>query len=227
MKRILSGTLFLALAFMAPQPMKAGVEVGIHLSLPHPIMFTGSPEMIVLPETNVYVVPDMEEEIFFYDGWWWRPWEGRWYRSRDYRSGWNRYSHVPSFYASIPSGWRNEYRDHRWRGHQWNYQHIPHQQVQHNWQAWKKSRYWEKQKTWGVEDLHRRQPQPRQNTIYQQQSDQHREINHPSQQFRGKDQPHQKQAEQRHDERDDAQHGPPQQDRHPRKDDNNHGRQDR
>jgi hypothetical protein len=160
MKKLLSGTLLLALVLVSPQPMIAGVDVGISISLPLPIVFIAPPELIVLPETNVYVIPDIDEEIFFYNGWWWRPWEGRWYRSRDYSSGWSYYSNVPSFYRQIPSSWRSDYREHRWRGHQWNYQHIPHQQVQHNWQGWEKSRYWEKQKTWGVQGLQRQQSQP-------------------------------------------------------------------
>jgi hypothetical protein len=227
MNKILSGTLFLALICAAPQPMMAGVNVGIHISLPHPIMYSGSPQMIVLPETNVYVVPDMEEEIFFYDGWWWRPWEGRWFRSRDYRSGWNHYSHVPSFYASIPSSWRSDYREHRWRGHQWNYQHIPQQHVENNWQAWKKSRYWEKQKSWGVEDLHHRQPQPRARSVQQQRPDQHREINHPPQHFRVNDQSQHQRTEQKNSERDDSQHGSQQQEKHSRDNNQHHGKQDR
>lgn len=58
-----------ALIFLAPLPVKADMAVGIHISSPQPILFAGAPEMIVLPETNVNVVPDMEEEIFFSDGW--------------------------------------------------------------------------------------------------------------------------------------------------------------
>jgi hypothetical protein len=116
----------------------------------------------VLPETYVYVVPDIDEDIFFYNGWWWRPWEGRWYRSRHYDSGWARYGSVPSFYRGIPSGWRNDYRDRRWGGRQWDYQQIPHEQVQRNWSTWEKSRHWEKQNTWGVQGLksRTRSPQP-------------------------------------------------------------------
>jgi len=72
--------------------------------------------MVVLPETDVYVVPDVAQDIFFYNGFWWRPWEGRWYRSQYYNSGWGYYQGVPSFYGGIPSGWRNEYRNHSWKG---------------------------------------------------------------------------------------------------------------
>jgi hypothetical protein len=131
----------------------AGGEVGVRVALPPPIVFAGPPEVVVIPETYVYAVPDVEVDIFFYDGWWWRPWQGRWYRSQHYNSGWAYYQSVPAFYGGIPPGWRNDYRDHRWRGHRWNHQRIPHQQLQRNWNNWEKNRHWEKQQTWGVQGL--------------------------------------------------------------------------
>jgi hypothetical protein len=153
MKKLLLGTIFLALVFVFPIPTMAGVDVHLSIPLPPLIVFAAPPEVVVIPETNVYAVPDLDVDIFFYSGWWWRPWEGRWYRSRNYSSGWGYYRNIPSFYRVIPSGWRNDYREHRWRGHQWDYQRIPHEQVQQNWRNWEKSRHWEKQNTWGVQDL--------------------------------------------------------------------------
>jgi len=152
-EKLLLGTILLALVLVFPARTTAGVDVNVSIGLPPPIIFAAPPELIVLPETYVYVVPDIDADIFFYNGWWWRPWEGRWYRSRYYNSGWGYYQRVPYFYGGIPSGWRNDYRDHRWRGHQWNYQRIPHEQVQQNWRDWEKSRHWEKQQTWGVQGL--------------------------------------------------------------------------
>ena len=153
MKRLFLGVLLFALVIVFPVPTMAGVDVNVNISLPPPIVFAAPPEMVVLPETNIYVVPDVDADIFFWGGWWWRPWEGRWYRSHYYNSGWGYYQSVPSFYGGIPSGWRNDYREHRWRGHQWNYQRIPQQQVQRNWKGWENSKHWEKQNTWGVQGL--------------------------------------------------------------------------
>jgi hypothetical protein len=152
MKKLFFGALLLTLIIAVSIPVMSRAEINISISLPPPIVFSAPPEMIVLPETYVYVVPDVEADIFFYDGWWWRPWEGRWYRSQYYDSGWAYYSSVPSFYIGI-SGWRNDYREHRWRGQQWDYQRIPHQQVQRNWKSWENNKHWEKQKTWGVQGL--------------------------------------------------------------------------
>jgi hypothetical protein len=164
MKRFLLGIILLALILVFSIPTMASVDVGINISLPPLIVFSAPPEVVVLPETNVYAVPDLDVDIFFYSGWWWRPWEGRWYRSRNYNSGWGYYQNVPSFYRGIPSSWRNDYREHRWKGHPWDHQRIPHDQVQRNWRNWEKSRHWEKQNTWGVQGLkpQKRSQQPSQ-----------------------------------------------------------------
>ncbi|PKN18985.1 MAG: hypothetical protein CVU71_09380 [Deltaproteobacteria bacterium HGW-Deltaproteobacteria-6] len=153
MSNFVLGKILIALTFLLPAQAMAGVNVDINIALPPPVIFAAPPALVVLPETYVYVVPDSDVDIFFYSGWWWRPWEGRWYRSRDYNSGWRYYRRVPSFYVWIPSEWRNDYRAHRWRGHQWDYQPIPHQQVQRNWRGWEKNKHWEKQNSWGVRGL--------------------------------------------------------------------------
>jgi hypothetical protein len=182
MKKLLLGTILLASIMIAPLPTMAGVDIGISISLPPLLVFAAPPEMVVIPETNVYVVPDYDEDIYFYSGWWWRPWNGHWYRSRRYNSGWVYYQSVPSFYVRIPFGWRNDYREHRWQGHEWNYRPIPHQQVQKNWQSWEKSRHWEKQNTWGVQGLkpqNRPQQQPREVAQPQRPQQQPREVAQP------------------------------------------------
>jgi hypothetical protein len=153
MKRLLFGATLLAWVALFPGLSTAAVNIRVNIPLPPLIVFPAPPEVIVIPETYVYFVPSVEEEIFFYDGWWWRPWQGRWYRSRHYDTGWVYYKRVPSFYSKIHSGWRNDYRDRRWKGHPWNFQPIPQHQLQQNWGSWRKDRHWEKQQTWGVQGL--------------------------------------------------------------------------
>jgi hypothetical protein len=152
MKKLILNTIVLSLALFFPVlTMAMGrVDVGVSVPLPPAIVFSGSPNLVVIPETYVYADPDLDVDIFFYGGWWWRPWEGRWYRSRDYRSGWNHYQEVPSFYRQVLPGWRNSYREGRWKENQWEQQRMPHQKVQQNWNTWEKSRYWEKHNNWGV-----------------------------------------------------------------------------
>jgi hypothetical protein len=158
MKKLLLGMVLLAWAIAVPLPAMAGIGISVNIGLPPPIGFAAPPDMIVLPGTYVYVVPDTDVDIFFYDGWWWRPWEGRWYRSRYYDRGWGYYRRVPRFYRDIPPGWRNDYRDHRWGGREWNYQRVPHERVQRNWRTWQRNNYWQHQQSWGVQGF---QPRPR------------------------------------------------------------------
>jgi hypothetical protein len=106
-----------------------------------------------IPETYVYVVPDIDADIFFHAGWWWRPWEGRWYRSRHHDKGWAHYPHVPAFYKDVPPGWRKGYRDRRWKGHEWEHRHVSHRDAEKNWRSWEKKKHWEKENTWGVKGL--------------------------------------------------------------------------
>jgi hypothetical protein len=119
-------------------------SVRVTVPLPPPIVFAAPPEVVVLPETEVYVAPSVPEEIFFYNGWWWRPWNGRWYRSLRYDSGWGFYRGVPSWYNGIPRGWRDDYRNHVWGGHPWNYSNIHHGDLQRNWRTWHNTHHWDR-----------------------------------------------------------------------------------
>ena len=114
-------------------------------NLPPPIPFVVPPSMIVLPGTDVYAVPDIEQEIFFQGGWWWRPWGGYWYRSQYYDHGWVYYRDSPPWYRGIPRDWRDRYRDHRWGGHAWNPRHINHGNLNNHW----RSGHWRNDHGWG------------------------------------------------------------------------------
>ena len=155
------------------EPMEP--DNSVEANLPPPIPFAAPPEVVVIPETNVYVVPDIDVDLFFWDGWWWRPWEGRWYRSHYYNRGWGYYNNVPSFYFDVDPGWRGYYRDRNWYGHRWNYERIPNQRLQQNWKSWQNDRHWERQGTWGVQNYQPRPQQQRQELRQQrQQQYQHR-----------------------------------------------------
>jgi hypothetical protein len=98
MKKLLFGTILLALIIVVPVPTMAAIDIHIGIPLPPPILFPAPPQVIVIPDTDdVYVVPDIDVDVFFWNGWWWRPWEGRWYRSRYYNRGWSYYDNVPTF----------------------------------------------------------------------------------------------------------------------------------
>jgi hypothetical protein len=126
------------------------VQVDVAVAAPPPVTFRHPPQLVVIPETYVYAVPSIDIDIYFFDGWWWRSWESRWYRSRSYSSGWVYYQHVPVFYRDIPREWRRFYRERRWRDQYWDYHHVSYHEVERNWQSWERNRYWEKQKKWNI-----------------------------------------------------------------------------
>ena len=65
MKRLLSGTMVLALVSVFPIMTMAAVDISIGISLPPPIVFAAPPDVIVMPDTNdVYVVPDIDADFF-------------------------------------------------------------------------------------------------------------------------------------------------------------------
>lgn len=76
--------------FRTPVSAIADVDVKIGINIPFRCRRLFSlPEQWLIPETYVYAVPDVDFDIFFYGGWWWRPLGGRWYRSRYYDRGWS------------------------------------------------------------------------------------------------------------------------------------------
>ncbi len=169
MKKLLFGTIVLALVSVFPITTMAGVDVsvGISIPLPPPVTFEAPPPVVALPDTEgVYVAPGVSVDIFFWNGFWWRPWEGRWYRSPYYDRGWAYFNHVPRFYSNVDPYWRGNYQNHNWHGHIWNYQPIPHAQLQQNWKSWQSNRSWGNQRAWGVQG-YTPKPQQQRQTTYQ------------------------------------------------------------
>ncbi|MFA5321633.1 MAG: hypothetical protein WC373_03090 [Smithella sp.] len=183
MKKLIFKILFLTLIVFAPVSTMAEISVHINIPLPPPIIFPAPPEVVVIPETDVYAVPDVQEDIFFYGGWWWRPWQGRWYRSHYYDRGWAYYHNAPNFRRQIPPGWRNDYRAHKWRGYEWQHQRVPQRDLQRNWRGWGKNKHWEKQNSWGVKGL---SPKYQKQKKYYRNKPQQKSDNQTGHQYKGK-----------------------------------------
>jgi hypothetical protein len=185
MKKLVFGAIFFLIVSFFPVLTMAAVDISIGISLPPLIVFHAPPNVIVLPDTDdVYVVPEIDIDIFFWNGWWWRPWEGRWYRSHYYDRGWVYYNAVPSFYFDVDPGWRRYYINRNWYGHPWKYERIPNQRLQKNWKTWNDNRHWEREKTWGIRNYQPRTQQQRYDLRYQRQKQyqQRPEVQRPQQQ---------------------------------------------
>jgi hypothetical protein len=137
MKKLLFGTILLAVLIVYPimSMAQVNVRVNVPIPLPPPIPFVGPPNVVVLPGTDVYAVPDVNEELFFRQGWWWRNYGGHWYRSQSYDRGWAYYRGYPSWYRGIPHDWRDNYRNNTWGGHPWNHTYIRHADLNNHWRG--------------------------------------------------------------------------------------------
>jgi hypothetical protein len=96
------------------------------------------PELVVIPNTYVYWL-DGQDDVYFYGGYWWRPYRGGWYRASSYSGSWVsvHVNVVPRPVMHLPSGWRGRYREAprvRW------------QDARSNHHRWERDRYWEKRK---------------------------------------------------------------------------------
>ncbi len=83
-----------------PGVAAAQASVDIHFDLPVVL-----PRMVVV-SPGVQVVPEVREEVFFHDGWYWVRRDDYWYRSHDHRGGWMLVPtrRVPPGLARIPPG---------------------------------------------------------------------------------------------------------------------------
>ncbi|HEX2768386.1 MAG TPA: hypothetical protein VHN12_03820 [Geobacteraceae bacterium] len=119
-----------------------GVNVSVRNNLPA-TRFAAPPDMVVIPGTYVYMVPDIDVDVLFYQDYWWRPYEGHWYSSQDYNGQW---SYVEP--GRIPSGLRALPQDYRHRLSP-GYKRISHGDVKRNWKQWEKEKHWDRRSEQG------------------------------------------------------------------------------
>ncbi len=128
-----------AVALLAGEiyPTKSNAEVSINVTIPLPgLVITSPPAMAVIPGTYAYFAPDVEANIFFYHGYWYRPYEGRWYVSAEYSGPWGyiAINRVPSVLINIPPSYRHVPP---------RYKPMPYGMVKRNWRTWENERYWD------------------------------------------------------------------------------------
>jgi hypothetical protein len=141
MKKIAFFLLIIPMAFilstLIPNAGFAEVNVNIGINLPLPgFVFHGPPAVALIPGTYAYAVPDVDIDILFYHGYWYRPHRDRWYRSISYNGPWGHIAHhrVPAAIIGLPPDYR-----HLPPGHS----RIPYGHVKKNWRNWEKHRYWD------------------------------------------------------------------------------------
>jgi hypothetical protein len=140
LKPVLIGAMFMFLVFLAiPGEGVARVDINIGIS-PPPLVFSGPPEVAVIPGTYVYFCPDVEGDLFFYGGYWYRGHEGRWFRAANYGGPWVFVlrTNVPEVLFRLPPNYRTMS----------GYRRIPYRDLSRNWKTWQRDKYWERH-GWG------------------------------------------------------------------------------
>ena len=130
---ILLGVMF---ALGGTKEALAEVHVNINIG-PPPIVVAEPPEVVFIPGSQVYFVPQPEIDVFFYNGYWWSPRGNRWYRARAYNGPWGVVNkrNVPAPVYRVPKNYRNLYEKE---------QHIPYGQ----WKKQGKHQGKEQRKKW-------------------------------------------------------------------------------
>jgi len=116
---------------------RAEVNVNINVGIPV-VRLSPDPVMTVIPGTYIYFITECPDDIFFYQGFWWRPFKGRWHRADGFNGPWIfvKIGKVPPGLLKLPKGWRKLPPGHPM---------IKHSLVKGNWKQWEKERHWDKQ----------------------------------------------------------------------------------
>ena len=119
-------------------PLNCAAEVNVSIAIPLPgLAISAPPAMIVIPGTYVYYPPEVGVDIFFYRGYWYRPYRGQWFISAEYNGPWGSIAvwkvpyvvrGLPPYYRRVPHG----------------YERMPYGTVRGNWQTWERERYWDR-----------------------------------------------------------------------------------
>lgn len=118
----------------------AGVRVGIGINLPA-YTFAAPPSLVVIPGTYAYAPPEADIDIVFYQGYWYRPYEGHWFRARGYNGPWGTIApaRVPRVLIDLPPDYRHLYREHP---------RIEYRDFNRHWRGWERNKHWEKDERW-------------------------------------------------------------------------------
>jgi len=115
----------IAAAIGLSEPARAEVSVSINLG-PPPIVVAEPPGVVLIPQSQVYFVPDPQVDVFFYGGYWWSPRGERWYRARAYNGPWGviERHRVPRAVVYVPRDYRVRYERERHHPYgQWKKEH--------------------------------------------------------------------------------------------------------
>jgi hypothetical protein len=91
---------------------RSDVGVNLNINLGPPVVAAPPSEVVLIPGSDIYYVPGVSVDLFFYGGYWWSPRGSQWYRAYEPNGPWvvvgRRY--VPSPLFRVPRDYRVAYR---------------------------------------------------------------------------------------------------------------------
>ncbi|MBI4849703.1 MAG: hypothetical protein HY808_14230 [Nitrospirae bacterium] len=135
-KLVFAVMLFMSLWLIHSLSADAEVNVNINIGPPPVFAIPAPPEVIVIPGTYVYFVPDIDVDIIFYHGYWYRPHRDHWYRAGSYNGPWDYIvrERMPVVILNLPPDFRHKPPRHS---------RIPYGHLKKNWSGWEKERHWD------------------------------------------------------------------------------------
>jgi hypothetical protein len=137
MKHLVS--LMVSLFFVFGMPAinaSADVNVNIGINAP-PVEFAAPPDVVVVPSgtSYVYMAPETPG-IYFYDGFWYRFYQDRWFRATIYSGPWTYVSTslIPVVVVDIPPDYVRYLPP--------GYHRIHYRNLNNHWREWRRDRYW-------------------------------------------------------------------------------------
>ena len=134
---LMAAVLLLLSAFSKNSLALTWADLGIGAGAsPPPYEMRGEPELLPIPGRYAYYVPDIDVDIFFYHGMWYRPYKDHWFRSDNYNGPWDRIRDIPASLQDLPRDYRSS--------HQRGYYPVPYGELRHSWEKWEREKYWDR-----------------------------------------------------------------------------------
>ncbi len=125
----------MSVGMLSPGTSHAGI--GVSVTIPLPVLrLDAPPALTIIAGTPVYFAPDVQADLFFYHGNWYRPYGGEWYVSAEFRGPWGHVAigNVPPPLVDLPPYYRNGTI---------GYEPVPYAMVKRNWMRWEQEGYWD------------------------------------------------------------------------------------
>jgi Domain of unknown function (DUF5666) len=111
----------------APYPVS---RAAVTIQPPPELVIAEEPDVIVIPGTDVYYIPDIEANIVFYDGNWYREYGRHWFVSASYNGPWVYVENPPDVIVTVRSERHPERRIHL-------------EELKAKWREWKMEHHWQ------------------------------------------------------------------------------------